>query len=378
MAHMGVESYSNLIDEALKSQFISYLAILDHHGQVTAQTTAPAEFMSLGDIDPGELRDSAILRETEDVLVIAYSAQEIVADEAHKEEHAKSMSGRRNPAEPAWFLVGLDISSFKKHHHDVVRQTVGVTGVLFLLGLLIVIFFGILGRYELAHLSIERLQKIKNVLGNFVPETVKKVIEKDPEKAILDRYIQDATVLFLDIEGFTTLLQRYRQETINRVIEFYFSNFLDSIHKNGGDINETAGDGMMVVFQDSDPDRHARNAVKTAVDIQEYCRSTSNSTDSDLFPIKVNIGISSGQVYLGSTKMRGTERDRWTFTASGANTILAARLSDYARGGQTLIGEETARRIRQRFPSTSRGKVPLKNLEDSGEVHEIMIPQLSI
>jgi class 3 adenylate cyclase len=210
------------------------------------------------------------------------------------------------------------------------------------------------------------------VLGHFVPETAKNMIEKDPEKkGLLDKYIQDATILFLDIEGFSLLLQKYPQETINRTIESYFSIFLDLIQKNGGDINETAGDGMMVIFLDPDPVQHARNAIQTALEIQEQCEIKSENGDPRLFPIQVNIGIHSGEAYLGSTKMSGSEGERWTFTASGAVTVMAARLAQHARRGQILIGEETARRIERLFTLYPLGRVPLKNIKDSGEVYKV-------
>jgi class 3 adenylate cyclase len=69
--------------------------------------------------------------------------------------------------------------------------------------------------------------------------------------------------------------------------------------------------------------------------------------------------------------MRGTEGSRWTFTASGPVTILAARLSDYADGGQILIGEETAYRIRKFFALTHIGKVQLKNFKDPVVVFQV-------
>jgi class 3 adenylate cyclase len=284
---------------------------------------------------------------------------------------AHMMGPRRLPHESGWFLVALDISDFKAHHRHAVIQTVIVGTALLLFGVLIIIFFGMVQRYEIAHLSIERLNKIKRVLANFVPTIAKNIIEKDPEKALLDKYIQDATVLFLDIEGFTILVQKYPQERMNRAIESYFSCFLNLMQKNEGDINETAGDGMMVIFVNPDTAVHARNAVKTALGIHEHCMKMSQNGDPEMFPIKVNIGISSGEVYLGSTKMRGAEGDRWTFTASGAITILAARLADYAREGQILIGEETAQRIGQFFSLTPLGKLELKNLQDSGEVYQL-------
>ena len=218
----------------------------------------------------------------------------------------------------------------------------------------------------------ERISKIKSVLAHFVPETAKSLIEKDPDKALLDKYIQDATVLFLDVEGFTNLVQKYPYEKINRAMESYFSMFFDIIQKHGGDINETAGDGMMVIFLDPNPQIHPRKAVQAALDIQRKCEEYFQIGDSELLRIRVNIGISTGEVYLGSTKMRGAETARWTFTASGHVTILAARLSEYGDRGQVLVGQETAKRIRQDFSLNSLGRVPLKNMENPGEVFEVL------
>ena len=213
------------------------------------------------------------------------------------------------------------------------------------------------------------------MLSNFVPETAKSIIEKDPDKGQMDKYLQDATVLFLDIEGFTILLQKYSIEWINRIIEAYFSMFFDLIQKNGGDVNEMAGDGMMVIFLDPDPKGHTAKAVLAALEIQRRCLAISGDPESHLFPIQVNIGISTGEVYLGSTKMRGTVGDRWTFTASGPVTIMAARLSDYAKDGQILIDSETAGRIRGLFPLTSLGNVQFKNFRDAVEVFQVNLPE---
>ena len=221
----------------------------------------------------------------------------------------------------------------------------------------------------------ERLDKIRKVLSNFVPETAKSIIEKDPDKGQMDKYLQDATVLFLDIEGFTILLQKYSIEWINRIIEAYFSIFFDLIQKNGGDVNEMAGDGMMVIFLDPEPKGHTAKAVLAALEIQRRCLAISGDPESHLFPIQVNIGISTGEVYLGSTKMRGTVGDRWTFTASGPVTIMAARLSDYAKDGQILIDSETAGRIRGLFPLTSLGNVQFKNFRDAVEVFQVNLPE---
>ena len=374
MAHMGSESYDSLITLALQSKFILYLGILDKKGQIIAQSDPPGGSRFLEGLDPQRLKDGKILRETKEILLVSYKSKEIVPSEEHRRHHATFMGHTRDLPKPGWYLVGLDTSPFKRHYRDMVIQTIGTGGAFLLFGTLIVIFFGIIQRYELSHLSLVRLSKIKRLLGNFVPQVAKDIIERDPEKkGLLDKYVQDATVLFLDIEGFTLLLQKYPQERINLTIERYFSIFLDLIQKNNGDLNETAGDGMMVIFLHYDPIQHAINAIQTAMEIKQQCLSL--SANSDLFPIQVNIGIESGEVYLGSTKMRGSEGERWTFTASGAVTVLAARLAQFGRKGQILIGEETARRVEGLFPLNHLGKIKLKNLSDSGEVYEISLSQ---
>jgi class 3 adenylate cyclase len=385
MAHMGSETYDSLIELALKSKFIQFLAILDEGGNIIAQSNPPSGVRILKTYDTRMLKDGVMLEKTENIHLISYKAQpELMPTEEHMRHHAtmtskSDMMGKHADApKPGWFLVGMDTSLFKRHYRDMVIQTLGTGAAFLLLGLLIIVYTGIIQRYELAHLSIERLQKIKRLMGYFVPRTAKNIIEKEPEKkGLLDKYIQDASILFLDIESFTLLQEKYSQEKINRTIEYYFSIFLNLIQKNRGDINETAGDGMMVIFLDPDPIKHAQNAVKTALEIKERCRQLSADNDPDKISIKVNTGINSGKVYLGSTKMRGSEEERWTFTASGSVTIMAARLSDYAQNGQIFLGEETAKRAEKDYPLNSIGKISLKNIKDSGEIYEILSLPLS-
>jgi class 3 adenylate cyclase len=65
--------------------------------------------------------------------------------------------------------------------------------------------------------------------------------------------------------------------------------------------------------------------------------------------------------------MRGT---RWTFTASGAVTNLAARLAGVAGPGQIVVGAETARRLDgyqvERLPAER-----LKNTQQDIEIYRV-------
>lgn len=215
------------------------------------------------------------------------------------------------------------------------------------------------------------LEHVKRGLDRFVPDAVRRAIEKDPESPALAKKAKDVTVLFLDIEGYTRLSEELARPTLNALVERYFSLFLASIRAEGGDINETAGDGLMIIFQAGEPAAHAAAAVRAALAIREQTSMANRDAEQGLPPIAVNIGISSGECDVGATRFEGPSGERWTFTASGPVTNLAARLGDHANGGQILLAAETAIRVRDRFPLRGLGPVSLKNLSNRVEAWEV-------
>ena len=167
---------------------------------------------------------------------------------------------------------------------------------------------------------VDFLEKVKRGLDRFVPDTVSRLIEENPDDPDLEKVAKDVTVLFLDIEGYTRLSEQLPREQLNEVIERYFSSFISDIHENNGDINETAGDGLMIIFQGENPDEHAAAAVRAALAIAEKT-AAANATIGEARkthpPIQVNIGIGSGVCHVGSTRIKGAAGERWTYTATG-------------------------------------------------------------
>lgn len=216
------------------------------------------------------------------------------------------------------------------------------------------------------------LESVKRGLDRFVPDTVRRAIEENPDTHALDKKVKDVTVLFLDIEGYSRLSEELPREELNALVERYFSLFLAPIRAEGGDINETAGDGLMILFQTGRPEEHAAAAVRTALAIREKMVVTNREARKAHPPICVNIGISSGECLTGSTRLQGAAGERWTFTASGPVTNLAARLGDRAIQGQILLSPETARRVGGQFRRRTLGPLSLKNIAKPVEVWEVV------
>jgi class 3 adenylate cyclase len=162
-------------------------------------------------------------------------------------------------------------------------------------------------------------------------------------------------------------------EKVNFLVEKYFSEFLDDIRKGNGEIIETAGDGLMIIFHEKDHERHARNAVSTAAAIYYKTLKVNAELRGKFKPTVVNMGINSGKVFLGATKFDGISASRWTFTASGLTTVLAARIAGLATEGKILLGPETVNRLHEEFLIQPFGEHHLKNISKPVPVYRLMV-----
>ena len=217
-----------------------------------------------------------------------------------------------------------------------------------------------------------RISQMLTHLSPFVPESVRNIVEKNPELLNQEKEKKDVSVLFLDLEGYTRLSASRSEAEVNELVEKMFSSFVDPIHRSHGDINETAGDGLMIIFKDHGSKTNAINSVKAAFDIFNRNREINKHLGGDFEPINVNIGINSGTALVGMTRFKGSLGTRMTYTASGPVTNLAARLASHATGGDILIGEETRNLINGLWPLYDRGLAKLKGIEEPLRVFSLL------
>jgi DNA-binding response OmpR family regulator len=220
--------------------------------------------------------------------------------------------------------------------------------------------------------KVDILQQAREHLAKFVPQAVQRLIEANPTAPDLEKKEQDVSILFVDISGYARLSETLPAAQVNELIERYFSSFLDCIHAHGGEVNETAGDGLMAIFTDTDPQRHARRAVLSALETLQRTRQLNWQCQDGAIPIAVHSGINSGLALVGSTKLEGARGVRWTYTASGVVTNIAARIAALSTAGTVLVGPETARRITGLFPVRQLGMHQLKNITEDVMIYQIL------
>jgi class 3 adenylate cyclase/HAMP domain-containing protein len=218
---------------------------------------------------------------------------------------------------------------------------------------------------------LELLEHLKGELSKFVPESVKKMLEQDPSAVELEKKTVEVSVLFLDIESYTKLSEQLDPKKLNQLVQTYFTSFLEIIQSHHGDVNETAGDGLMVIFQsERGGGDHALNASRAAFAIRQRTETLNEEYGGIFPPVALHMGINTGEALVGATKL-GT---RWVFTASGPTTNVAARFAGSAKGGEIIVGPPTAERIRLYFVLESLGERTFKNVSQPIKVFKVIPP----
>ncbi len=160
-------------------------------------------------------------------------------------------------------------------------------------------------------------------LSRFVsPEVASHIASAEREMQPGDGEVKHASVLFTDIEGFSTTAQRLKPAELFGTLNDYFQAISDVIDRHGGVITQFAGDAILVSYNTikADPD-HAANAVRTAIDIQELVNGRRFGAGAVM---KTRCGINTGELMAGAVG----SKDRLLYTVHGDEVNIASRLDD--------------------------------------------------
>ena len=217
----------------------------------------------------------------------------------------------------------------------------------------------------------ENLEKAKARLTKFVPTSVAKLVDQNPDQLDGEKVPMDVSVLFLDIQGFSSITEGYDQRQVNDMVEIHFSQYLNCIDRHGGELNETTGDGLMVIFKSDMVQDHAREAVAAGLEIITQNDRLNREITYPWGTVHLHMGINSGRAHVGATHMKSVTGDRWTYTASGMVTVLAARIGALSQKTKLYIGPETMHQVRNDFECVSIGTYSLKNVSGQTEVFQV-------
>jgi class 3 adenylate cyclase/CHASE2 domain-containing sensor protein len=187
---------------------------------------------------------------------------------------------------------------------------------------------------------------IKRLFGRYVSPAVMEHLLKSPDQLVLGATgSRRVTVLFSDINRFSTVCENRPPDEIIRMLNDYFSAMTPIVFHHGGTIKQFVGDEIMALFGAPDPHpEHERAAVAAALEMTEALeemRQRDGGRNMGFYSIKV--GIHTGDVIVGNVG----SLERTEYAAVGDNINLGSRIMGLAKelGARILISGETYERV---------------------------------
>ncbi len=181
-------------------------------------------------------------------------------------------------------------------------------------------------------------------LSRFVPSEIAQAITTSEQSPVAGQTESaEATILFIDIEGFTRIGETMEPEQLVATLNEYFEAVCAPIRMLDGVVTQFQGDAILASF--NVPKRnanHANNAVTAGLQILDILQTRKFHGDIQL---RSRIGITSGNVVGG---LVGTD-DRVGYTVHGDVVNLAARLEQKNKdlGTRILVSDATIELVRQ-------------------------------
>jgi adenylate cyclase len=177
----------------------------------------------------------------------------------------------------------------------------------------------------LAYLREQRRRnELRRAFGLYVSPEVVDHVMANRDRLALGGERRDITVMFTDLEGFTTLTERLGAEQVAKILNLHFTGATRIVKQHGGTVNRFIGDAVMAMWgAPLDDPQQARNAALAAIEMQaDVARLRDVLAAQGLPPIRMRIGLHSCNAIVGNL---GSD-DRFDYTAIGDGVNLGARL----------------------------------------------------
>jgi adenylate cyclase len=217
----------------------------------------------------------------------------------------------------------------------------------------------------------ETIKAIKenNILKMYVDENVLNFMtHKEFENNLAANEVLEATVMFVDICGFTAITENVPANTVVNIINRLFDKIVKEIIAQKGHVDKFMGDAVMAVFRGK---YHLDRAIDAALSIKEQLKSVEEIISGDkIFRPQVSIGINSGEMVSGNIGAASLKRLDYTVIGDAVN--LAQRLQSTAKADQIIISEEVYEKAKESFKCEKIGEVTLKNKAKPVVIYEVL------
>jgi len=192
-------------------------------------------------------------------------------------------------------------------------------------------------------------KQVKETFRHYVAPLVVEEMLKDPARLKLGGEVKTLTVLFSDLEGFTSYSERYTPHEMADMLGEYYNRMTEQVFVHRGTLKEYVGDELMAIFgaplEQAD---HAERACAAALAMRDKRHELVVEWQNIGRPkLRARTGVNSGPMLVGNLG----SKYRFAYGTLGDQVNLASRLEGLNKVYRTeiLIGENTARLVEGAF-----------------------------
>lgn len=220
--------------------------------------------------------------------------------------------------------------------------------------------------------DISSEKRLKSTMSRYMDPVIASQMLEGEGLDLLGGVSAEATVMFTDVRGFTTITEEYGAQGTVAFLNSYFTMMVDCISREGGMLDKFIGDAIMACFglpvaHEDDPDRAARAAVTMIRELWEWNRER---RAQGLKTVDMGVGLNTDVVVSGNI---GSPK-RMDYTVIGDGVNLAARLESACKSysARILASESTVSRLKGTYRVRDIDLVIVKGKTQPVRVFEIL------
>ena len=225
--------------------------------------------------------------------------------------------------------------------------------------------------YHIYQLTRRSREAMRRLFSSVTSPRVLRLLEENPA-AFYEHRKTSATMLFSDVEGFTSLSEKLDPGYLAALMNRYLSPMTEVIVRHDGYLVQYTGDGIMAVWGMPLPD--AEHEYKACVAALEHIQAAEalleTLPDGKPYRFRVRIGVNTGTVSAGNMG----SAQKLQYTVIGDDVNLTARLEptnkDY--GTQIILGPKTFEAAKDRIWARKLDKIIVKGKKEAVLIYELL------
>jgi adenylate cyclase len=213
-----------------------------------------------------------------------------------------------------------------------------------------------------------------DAFSRYIPiDIVRQLLDRGEAAKIGGKSI-DVTILFTDIEGFTSISEKMPPMEIALHLEKYFNFMLEELRMENATVDKFIGDAIMAFWgAPIDNPNHAMSAVRATWNCTQKLNELNKRwRDSGNPEFVTRFGIASGEAVVGNVGASS----RLNYTALGDNVNLASRMEGLNKyyGTRILVTSSVVSQTNDVFMFRHVDRVTVKGKVQVDEIYELLGP----